>query len=163
MSDTSSPEAPVRRHSGASDADLESTHSSPYPVQRLSAAIDLVDVAREIEAADALLAGTTNARLEELARQILALQERARSIMEDARLDAALHRARCSFHRRVGHTYFLYRRGADELYFSMLSPAEWREPPHPYVGAFRLEPDMRWSPVDGAEKPRSLLDRVPGG
>jgi hypothetical protein len=151
----------VRRHAGSSDTDLRAAHRSPYPVQRLSAPIDLVDVAREIEAADALLAGTTNARLEELAIQIRTLQERAHVIMEEARLDAALHRARCSFHRRVGHTYFLYRRGEDELYFSMLSPSEWRRPPHPFIGAFRLEPDMRWSAVSGAEKPRSLLDRVP--
>ena len=123
-------------------------HTSPYPLSRLSAPFDLVDVAREIQDADALLGVTVSARLEEIAEQIRSLQSRARSILDKARRDADLHRAGCSFTRRPGCVYHLYYRPAGASYLSMLSPDDWRgSPPHEYGGSFRLEADMSWTPV----------------
>jgi hypothetical protein len=55
----------------------------------------------------------------------------------------------------VGETYFLYRKGPQEAYFSMLSPEDWNgAPPHEFGGAYRLEGDMSWSPAEHA-KPRT--------
>ncbi|HYW93010.1 MAG TPA: DUF2452 domain-containing protein [Gammaproteobacteria bacterium] len=130
-----------RRHRGPA-------HSSPYPVSRLAGPVELVDVAREIERADEMIATRTNARLQGIARQIRALQEEARSVLEQTRQDQDLHRARCNFRRRPGHVYHLYRKPDGSPYFSMLSPEDWDgDPPDEYRDSYRLEADMSWTPV----------------
>jgi hypothetical protein len=84
--------------------------------------------------------------VETIREQMLALQEQARRVLEEARASARLHRARCNFKKIPGNTYHLYRRDGDELYFSMLSPADWRgAPPHSYEGSYRLEADSTWT------------------
>lgn len=123
-------------------------HNSPYPVSRLAPAFDLVDVARQIQEADATMQAVVGSKLRVIADNIRALQEQARQILETARRDAELHRASCEFRRRPGHVYHLYRRDDGGLYFSMLSPREWGTPPHAFEGSFRLEPDMSWTPAE---------------
>lgn len=124
-------------------------HSAPYPVSRLAPAISLVDMAAEIERADQLLSSHAEGRLEVIARQIRALQQEARAILEKARRDQELHRAAKSFQVRPGHVYHLYRRDDATLVWSLLSPADWNtEPPHVYVGSYRLEADMSWTEVE---------------
>ncbi len=124
-------------------------HASPYPVSRLAPAFDLVDVAREIQKADALIVDVASEKLRIIAEQIHALQEQARAIMADARRDADLHRAVCNFVKRPGKIYHLYRKANDTLYFSMLSPDDWKgAPPDAFEGSFRLELDSSWTPVE---------------
>lgn len=126
--------------------------ASPYPLSRLAPAHDLVDVARQIQEADRMLGAVTGSKLQLLAKQIRALQEEARAILEAAHRDAELHRAACSFQRRPGQTYHFYRRPDGALYISMLSPEEWRQkPPHPFVGSYRLEADLSWTRAEDAE------------
>ena len=84
----------MSRHDGGPHDGSPAT--SPYPLQRLSAPHDLVDVAREIQKADGMLSAVVGAKLESIARQIRALQEEARVALESARRDAELHRARCT-------------------------------------------------------------------
>ena len=125
---------------------------SPYPVSRLAPTHDLVDTARQIAEADQILGTVVHGKLSVIAEQIRALQEQARRVLAEAQEDAALHRARCSFQKRVGHTYHLYTRPDGSSWLSMLGPAEWRgAPPHAFVGSYRLEPDMSWTPVGAAE------------
>ncbi len=127
--------------------------NSPYPVSRLAPAHDLVDTARQIAEADQIMGTVVHGKLEVIAAQIRALQGQAREIMEQARDNASLHRARCNFQKRVGHTYHLYERPDGSSYLSMLGPQDWRdEPPHPFKGSFRLESDMSWTPA-GARGP----------
>jgi hypothetical protein len=122
------------------------TAGSPYPLSRLSAPHDLIDMAREIQAADSLLSAVAAGKLESIARQIRALQQEAARTLEQARADAELHRASCNFKKIPGKIYHLYRRTPSEPYFSLLSPEDWGgRPPHPYVGSFRLEADMRFT------------------
>jgi hypothetical protein len=123
--------------------------ASRYPLSRLSAKHDLIDMAREIQAADSMLSAVVGGELEAIARQIRALQEQAQRTLQRAQRDAELHRARCSFKKRPGLIYHLYRRADDDRYFSMLSPEDWRgSPPHAYEGSYRLEADMRFTPLD---------------
>lgn len=125
--------------------------SSPYPVSRLAPPHDLVDVARQIQEADAILSVKMSAELAVIADQIRLLQDRAREALEAARASAELHRATCHFKKRVGAVYHLYRKATGEAYFSMLSPGEWGErTPHPYEASYRLEPDMSFVRVDDA-------------
>ena len=123
--------------------------SSPYPVSRLAPTFGLVDLAAELERADQAIAGQTNAQLELIAEQIRHLQAQARQILEKAHQDLEPHKARCTFAKRPGQIYHLYRTASGELQFSLLSPADWGgRPPHDYQGAWRLEPDQRWTRMD---------------
>jgi hypothetical protein len=128
--------------------------TSPYPLSRMSAPHDLVDTARAIQEADAILATVATDKLSQIAEQIRALQDQARDVLERARRDAELHRAECRFQKVAGQTYHLYRRtrdGSDALYFSMLSPADWRgAPPDAFAGSFRLEADQSFTPAEEA-------------
>ena len=140
--------------------------SAPYPVSRLGAATDLVDIARQISGADASVATHTHAKLRVIADQMQALQEEARRILEGARRDQELHRAECAFKRIPWKVYHLYRRDDDRTLWSMLSPREWgSRPPHEFVGSFRLEADQSWTPLD--QTPRgsdvdAMLSRLIG-
>lgn len=129
--------------------------SAPYPVSRLAPAIDLVDIAREISQADAMLNNRTSAKLKVIADQIKALQNAARTVLEDARQDQALHHAECAFKRQSGKVYYLYRRAGGSQYFSMLSPLDWHgSPPHEFAGAYRLEADLSWTPAEHLDEDR---------
>jgi Protein of unknown function (DUF2452) len=135
------------KHSGSRHEGPART--SPYPLSRLSAPHDLIDVAREIQQADALLGAVTGGKLEIIARQIRALQEHARDLLEAAKRDGELHRAACNFKKRPGQVYHLYRRDDGARYLSMLSPEEWGgSPPHAFEGSYRLEVDMSWTPAE---------------
>jgi len=137
---------------------------SPYPMSRLAPVIELVDLAREIGEADKLLNVRVSAKLKVIADQIRGLQQEARAILDEARRDQELNHARCNFQRKPGHVYHLYEKEDDRRYFSMLSPEDWRgNPPHTFVGSFRLENDMSWTPAEEADKPdetAALVDRL---
>lgn len=136
-------------------------HSSPYPVSRLSGAIDLVDTARQIQEADQAIGNRTNAKLTVIARQIRALQEEAQQVLEDNQRDTRLHHAKCNFERRPGAIYHLYERDSGETYFSMLAPEDWRDgPPHTHVGSYRLEADLSWTPVEELDQPSETGEMV---
>lgn len=150
------------RHQGAAS-------TSPYPVSRLGAVIDLVDVAREIAEADMVIGAVASDKLGQIAEQIRSLQEQAREVLTRAARDATLHRARCNFQKVPGQVYHLYERSSPagtEPYLSMLSPDDWRgAPPHAFQGSFRLEPDRSWTPLEEIQardanrsRARRLLD-----
>lgn len=134
--------------------DLKKTHpihrgdarSCPYPTSRLAPAFGLMELAAELEQADRLLHGKTNAQLELIAEQIRQLQSQARDILDKANKDMKLHKARCNFSKVPGKVYHLYQAASGELQFSMLSAEDWGgNPPQEYLGSYRLEADMSWS------------------
>ena len=139
-------------------------HASPYPLSRLAPAVDLVDVAREIAEADAMVSRRVSAKLQVIVEEMRALQAQARKVLEQAREDQRLHRARCAFHRIPGKIYHLYRRSDGALEFSLLSPVDWGErPPHEFLGSYRLESDMSWTPterLDATDDSREELGRL---
>lgn len=133
-----------------------SSSTSPYPLSRLSAPHDLVDVAREIQQADATLGSVTVAKLRVIAEQIRALQAQAAAVLDDARHASDLHRATCNFKKRPGQVYHLYRKKDGALYWSMLSPSDWGTPPDAFAGSYRLEADMTWTPASETEQRDTL-------
>ena len=138
----------LKKHQGL-DIHRGPDHSAPYPVSRMAPAIELVDLAQQIQEADETINVRANSKLKVIADQIKALQDEARNVLEDTQRDQALHRAKCNFVRQPGKVYHLYRREEGELYFSMLSPEDWNgEPPHEFVDSYRLEADMSWTPAD---------------
>jgi len=128
-------------------------HSSPYPVSRLTPRIGLVDLAREIDQADQQVSARLSAQLQVIADQVKALQAQARQILAQAKSDQRLHHARCSFRRIPGKIYHLYEEADGAAAFSMLSPDDWKgRPPRPFLGSYRLENDMAWTPLEDAER-----------
>ena len=137
--------------------------SSPYPISRLAPAFTATDLAAEVARAESMLSARTGAKLRVIADQIEALQAQARKILEEAREEQALTRAQCSFKRIPGHRYHLYRKPDGSHFFSMLSPADWRgEPPHPFLGSYRLEADYSWTQASegiATDETGDLLDQ----
>jgi hypothetical protein len=134
------------------------SHAAPYGLSRMAPAYDLVDVAAQIQKADQTLATMTGGKLAVIAEQIARLQEQARMLLERARRDAELHRARCNFEKKPGSVYHLYRREDGSVWFSLLGPNEWtRAQPHTFEGSYRLEVDMSFTRLDVEEDAPSVV------
>ncbi len=126
-------------------------HSAPYPLSRLAPAIELLDLAKEVAQADSMLTGVATGKLRVIAEQMKALQKEAKKVLTQVQQDQELHRVPCHFKRQPGRFYHLYRKSDGVRYFSMLSPDEWGgQPPHEFLGSFRLEADMSWTAASQA-------------
>ncbi|XP_041837695.1 uncharacterized protein C1orf50 homolog isoform X1 [Melanotaenia boesemani] len=92
-------------------------------------------------------------KLTVIADQIRYLQEQARKTLEEAKRDADLHHAACNIVKKPGNMYYLYQRPSGQKYFSIISPKEWGlSCPHSFIGAFKLQHDMSWTPMDKVDK-----------
>ena len=153
--------APTKKFNGKNHTGNANT--APYPVSRLAPATELIDLAQTIAEADKTIQSHVSGKLHVIAEQIKTLQDQARQILEQAQQDQVLHRASCQCKRIIGHTYFLYEKNNDQLYFSMLSPEDWGgTPPHLFKGAYRLEHDMSWTAMheESAEQQNDLKEQL---
>ncbi|XP_065164674.1 uncharacterized protein C1orf50 homolog isoform X1 [Atheta coriaria] len=112
---------------------------------------DLVDLAMEIQQADAFLTANTCNKLQVIVQQVQYLKQQAHQILQEAEKDAELHRVACNFTKVSGNVYHLYERQSGQKYFSMLSPEEWTSP-HQYHGSYRLEVDQSWTELSNIVK-----------
>jgi len=153
-----------KKHEGKGEIHDGHARSAPYPVSRLGASVDLVDLAQQIATADSHINTRVSAKLQLIADQIRHLQDEARDALATAQRDQELHQAQCNFKRIPGKSYHLYRRADESRYFSMLGPDEWgSSPPHQFEGSYRLENDMSWTPADQVDVPdnsRELVKRL---
>ncbi|XP_008303192.1 uncharacterized protein C1orf50 homolog [Stegastes partitus] len=126
---------------------------SSYQTNRVGDPMDLVALAAQVQKGDDFVKANACNRLTVIADQIKYLQEQARKVLEDAKRDADLHHAACNIVKKPGTMYYLYERPSGQKYFSIISPKEWGPGcPHPFVGAFKLQHDMSWTPVDQVER-----------
>ena len=93
----------------------------------------------------------TSGKLTLLAEQIRNLQAKAKEVLERAKRDADLHRASCRFEKKPGGIYHLYRETDGRLWFSLIAKDEWRTGAPDYVGSYRLETDMSFTPLEELE------------
>ena len=153
-----------KKHESKGEIHQGAARSAPYPVSRLGARVDLVDLAQQISTADSHINTRVSSKLQLIAEQIRHLQGEAREALESARRDQELHRAQCNFKRIPGKLYHLYQRSDGTIYFSMLGLEEWGgRPPHEFKGSYRLENDMSWTPAEELGKPddsRELVRRL---
>lgn len=140
--------------------------TNPFAVAKPDAT-DLVELAREIQKADILVRATACSKLQMIAEQVRFLQQQACKVLLEAKESSELHHAACNFRKLPGHIYYLYKRPSGKQYFSMLSPEDWSSshegPPHVYLGAYRLEQDLSWTPeasVATRSKQLSLVDKL---
>jgi len=115
---------------------------------------DLVELAEVVQKADQFTRATAGSKLTVIAEQVRFLQEQARKVLEDARLNALLHKTACNFKKVPGKTYYVYKQRAnpDEEMLSMISPEEWGPGGPEYVGGYRLEFDMSWTELKDCER-----------
>ncbi|MBK1647976.1 DUF2452 domain-containing protein [Rhabdochromatium marinum] len=148
---TSSQQTPASALDTTNPLDPQPGHSSSYPVSRLAPAFHAPDLRDQLGRVEAMLSARTSAKLGLIADQIRQLQDSARTILQEAEQEQALHQAECAFERKPGRTYHLYRKADGRRFWSMLSLADWRgQPPHDFAGSYRLEADYSWSPVEDA-------------
>ncbi|XP_045174115.2 uncharacterized protein C1orf50 homolog isoform X1 [Mercenaria mercenaria] len=135
-----------------------------YMVNRNADPMDLVELAKQVQKADEFTKATAGSKLMVIADQIRYLQEQAKKVLEEAKRDAMLHHAACNLVKKPGKIYYLYERESGQNYFSILSPEEWGAScPHEFVGAFKLEYDMSWTPAEYIEQRSqdfALIDKV---
>jgi len=122
---------------------------NPYQTNKVSDPTDLVELARQVQKADEFVRGTAINKLSVIVDQIRYLQQQARKVLEESHRDNLLHHVACNFKKVPGKIYYLYERPSGQKYFSMLSPNEWGTTcPHKYLGSYRLEADMSWTPAE---------------
>ncbi|KAJ8400227.1 hypothetical protein AAFF_G00399210 [Aldrovandia affinis] len=147
-------------------ATLVETNSAPngvelvssYQTNRVGDPMDLVALAHQVQRGDDFVRANACNRLTVIADQIRYLQEQARKVLEDAKKDAELHHAACNVVKKPGNMYYLYMRESGQRYFSILSPQEWGPScPHKFIGGYKLQYDMSWTPLDEVEKKDSEL------
>jgi hypothetical protein len=151
MSDDSQkpPHAPVPVQGTSESARYTGpTALAPYPMSRLAPSFELVNLAKEIEKADAQVAIMTGGKLLVIAEQIRALQDKAHQLLKKADDDAQLHRALCRFEKKPGDVYHLYGKDDGSTWFSIIAPNEWRVHKPKFLGSFRLEADMSFTPLE---------------
>uniref|UniRef100_A0ABI8AH73 DUF2452 domain-containing protein n=1 Tax=Felis catus TaxID=9685 RepID=A0ABI8AH73_FELCA len=114
--------------------------------------------------ADEFIRANATNKLTVIAEQIQHLQEQARKVLEDARRDADLHHVACNIVKKPGNIYYLYKRESGQQYFSIISPKEWgTNCPHDFLGAYKLQHDLSWTPYEDIEKHDakiSIVDRL---
>lgn len=128
-------------------------------------AYDLVELAGQIAQADQFTRSTAGAKLQVIAEQVRFLQEQARKVLEEARLDALINHTACNFKKIPGKTYYIYkqRKNPDKEFMSMISPEEWGRSCPPFVAGYRLELDMSWthlSDLDKRNEQNMLVDKI---
>ncbi|KAH8298108.1 hypothetical protein KR018_006911, partial [Drosophila ironensis] len=109
---------------------------------------DIIALAQQIQNADKQLKNTTCHKLSVIMDQIKMLQNQAMEILKESNDHRDLHSAACNFTKKPGQIYHLYQRSSGQKYFSMLSPEEWNPPDQKFIGSYRLEFDLSWTPVD---------------
>ncbi|XP_057701876.1 uncharacterized protein C1orf50 homolog isoform X2 [Corythoichthys intestinalis] len=126
---------------------------SSYETNRVGDPMDLVALATQLQKGDDFIKANACNKLSVIADQIRYLQEVAKKVLEDAKRDADLHHAACNIVKKTGNMYYLYQRPSGQKYFSIISPKEWGPScPHLFVGAFKLQHDMSWTPEEDVEK-----------
>jgi len=115
---------------------------------------DLVELANQVAQADQFTRATAGSKLQVIAEQVRFLQEQARKVLEEARMNALLHKTNCNFKKIPGTTYYIYkqRKNPAEEFLSMISPEEWGSSGPEFVAGYRLEFDMSWTPLADLDK-----------
>ena len=121
----------------------------------------LVELAREVSQANSTIKAGACGKLDIIAQQIRFLQEQARQVLLDASTDELINKAACNFIKKPGKIYHLYKREDGKPYLGMLSPEEWGGfPPHDFVGSYKLEYDMTFTPIEKVKKRKEEMSKV---
>eukprot|EP00090_Calanus_glacialis_P043228 TRINITY_DN76494_c0_g1_i1.p1 TRINITY_DN76494_c0_g1~~TRINITY_DN76494_c0_g1_i1.p1 ORF type:complete len:235 (-),score=91.08 TRINITY_DN76494_c0_g1_i1:56-760(-) len=126
---------------------------------------ELVELAAHIQTADKFTRATAGSKLQIIADQLKYLQDQARKVLEDARLNALIHKTACNFKKVPGTTYYVYknRKNPDTEFISMISPQEWGSASPEFCGGYRLEFDQSWTALADCDRKTNelmMIDRI---
>merc|ERR1711973_255924 len=125
---------------------------------------DLVELADQVNKADQFTRATAGSKLTVIAEQVRFLQGQARKVLEEARMNALLHKTSCNFKKIPGKTYYVYRqRRTPDEFLSMITPEEWGVSGPEFVAGYRLEYVMSWTELkdlDKRSKEMSLINKI---
>ena len=81
-------------------------------------------MAAHVQQADQFTRATAGSKLQVIADQLRHLQEQAKKVLDDARLNALINKTACNFKKVPGSTYYVYknRKNPDTEFISMISP-----------------------------------------
>ncbi|OWA51003.1 putative Uncharacterized protein C1orf50 [Hypsibius exemplaris] len=138
---------------------------NPAKRHQITDSMDLVGLAQQLQTADNFTKANTTNKLIVIVDQIRYLQEQAKKILEEANRAQQLHHVACNFKKIPGNIYYLYEKiPSQERLFSMLSPSDWgRSCPYSFLGAFKLQYDMSWTPfekIQEKEEDLQLINRI---
>merc|ERR1719163_524958 len=126
-------------------------------------AVNLVELASEIQTADKFTRATAGSKLSVIAEQVRFLQAQAQKILEEAQRDKEINHLACNFKRIPGKVYYIYKRASGKNYMSMISPEEWGKDCPEFIAAYKLENDMSWTPFENIEKREDeniIIDKI---
>ncbi len=128
---------------------IENKNIMNYPARTSDPPITLTDIAKEIERSEEIIKININGKLDLILKEINRLKEEAKTIIEQAYKDLELHKIKCNFQKIPGEVICLYKRENEELYFSRLSPDDWKKnPPDEFIGSYRLRFDRTFEKLD---------------
>ena len=80
---------------------------------------------------------------------IIVLQGKVKSILEESKVGFDLNYAICNFEKRINVPYHFYTKKekfSNRLYISLIPPDEWKNRDN-YFGCYKLNDDYTWSKV----------------
>ena len=72
------------------------------------------------------------------------LKEEYKKLIQEYNWTKLVYEAEYSFQPIVGHIYHLYEKKDKNLWLSLISPQEWKQP---YIGSFKLQTDGKWEKI----------------
>lgn len=114
---------------------------------------EIIELAKTIALADDRVMNRVTNKLEVIAEQMNFLREQALRILKEGHTSMRLNHIPCNFLKVPGNTYYLYKRPSGQIYFSVLSPDDWRgKPPHTFCGSYIYGRDSSWIPTMPSEQ-----------
>nr|ACO13078.1 C1orf50 homolog [Lepeophtheirus salmonis] len=121
---------------------------------------DLVELASNIQKADEFTVATAGSKLSVIVEQMKFLQQQARKVLEESNRNKQLHHIACNFKKVPGKLYYVYKKPSGQEYISMLSPEEWGSKCPEFAGAYKLESDMTWTPLDKVQQRKNDYEMI---
>ena len=117
----------------------------------------LVNEDEQMTVAGNAIVQSSNAKLDMIIKQIEFLKNQAEKVISDARHNVMLHQAKCTFDRKPGQTYHLYKKNDGTMQWSILSLEDWMgSPPWEYIGSYQLMGDQTWKDISDPEPEQSI-------
>ncbi|XP_018572261.1 uncharacterized protein C1orf50 homolog [Anoplophora glabripennis] len=115
--------------------------------------LELMELGESLHTSESFIQANAKNKLDIIGKQMKNLHVLMNEVVNETKLHNDLNNAACNFVKKPGHVYHLYEKPSGQKYFGMLSPHEWINVPHHFLGSFRLEVDFSWTPA-GQEETR---------
>ena len=81
-------------------------------------------------------------KLKVLFKQMENIKNEIHEIINESLQTDALNDIQCNFKKKPGNTYYLYKKPDDTLFFSIISPDEWKTTNNTYINSYFYDYDL---------------------